>query len=65
MTRAADFRQADVTRLVRGALKGGMPLGSFRVGLEAGKPVLLPVAANEPSDAAADAERRMKEAFGE
>jgi hypothetical protein len=54
-----------VTRLVKGALKGGLPVGSFKIGVENGHPVLLPIAANEPSDAAADAERRMRDAFGE
>lgn len=65
MTRAAQFRQADVTRLVRGALKAGLPVGSFKVAVENGSPVLLPIADNEPSDGAAEAERRMREAFGE
>lgn len=65
MTARASFRQADVTRLVRGALKAGLPVGSFKVVVENGHPTLLPLAANAPSDAAADAERRMKDAFGE
>jgi hypothetical protein len=65
VTRRAAFKQSDVTRLVRGALKAGLPVGSFKVVVENGQPVLLPIAANEPSDAAADAERRMREAFGE
>lgn len=65
MTARATFKQADVTRLVRGAIKGGWPVGSFKIVEENGRPALLPVAANAPSDAAADAERRMKDAFGE
>lgn len=64
MTARAAFKQADVTRLVKGALKGGLPVGSFKVGVENGQPVLLPLAANEPSDDAAEMERRMREAFG-
>lgn len=31
MTRAATFTQTDVTRAVKGALKGGLPPGSFEV----------------------------------
>jgi hypothetical protein len=65
MSPRATFRQIEVTRLVRGALKGGLPAGSFKVVLEDGKPVLLPIAANSAVDDAEDAERRMKEAFGE
>lgn len=65
MTKPAAFRQSDVTRLVRGAIKGGLPVGSFKVVVENGQPVLLPLAANAPSDDAADMERRMREAFGE
>lgn len=64
MTRRAAFSQADVTRLVRGAIKGGLPVGSFKVVVEGGKPVLLPIAANAPSDDASEMERRMREAFG-
>lgn len=65
MTRRSAFRQADVTRLVRGALKAGLPVGSFKVVVENGTPALLPIASNEPSDSAAEAERLMREAFGE
>lgn len=65
MTKPAAFRQADVTRLVRGALNAGLPVGSFKVVVENGRAELLPIAANTPSDAASEAERRMREAFGE
>ena len=65
MTKRAAFRQADVTRLVRGALAAGLPVGSFKVAVENGAPVLLPLAANEPLDDAADAARRIREAFGD
>jgi hypothetical protein len=65
MTARAQVRQADVARIVRGALKAGLPPGSFSVEVVDGIVRLLPVAANAPSDAASEAERRMKEAFGE
>lgn len=65
MTARASFKQADVTRLIKGALSAGMPVGSFKVAVENGQPVLLPLAANESLDEAADLERRMKDAFGE
>lgn len=65
MTARATFKQSDVTRLVKGAIRGGLPAGSFKVVMENGQPALLPLAANAPSDAAADAEQRMREAFGE
>lgn len=65
VTQRAAFRQSDVSRLVRGALKGGLPVGSFKIAVENGQPVLLPIAANAPLDDAADVERRMKDAFGE
>lgn len=65
MTAKARVRQADVARVVRGAVRGGLPVGSFKVVVEGDRVELLPVAANTPSDAAAEAERRMKEAFGE
>lgn len=65
MTRRAAVRQADVSRIVRGALKAGLPVGSFSVEVVDGVVRLLPVAANAPFDAADDAEKRMREAFGE
>lgn len=65
MTRRAAIRQADVARVVRGALRGGMPPGSFAVKVVDGEVHLLPIAANEPSDDAAEMARRMREAFGE
>ena len=65
MTPRATVRQADVRRIVQGALKAGLPPGSFSVEVVDGTVRLLPVAANAPSDAASDSERRMKEAFGE
>lgn len=65
MTKPAAFKQSDVSRAVRGALRGGLPVGSFKVVVEGARIELLPVAANAPSDAAAEAEQRMREAFGE
>jgi hypothetical protein len=65
MTRRAPFKQSDVTRLAKGALKAGLPVGSFKIVVEGGVVTLLPLTANDPSDAAADAERRMRDAFGE
>lgn len=65
MTARAAFRQADVTRLAKGALAAGLPAGSFKIVVENGQLSLLPIAANTPSDAAEDAEQRMREAFGE
>lgn len=65
MTKPAAFRQADVTRLIRGALKGGLPVGSFTVVVENGLPKLVPVAANAPLNDAEEIERRIRGAFSE
>ncbi len=65
MTARARFKQSEVTRMIKAALAGGLPVGSFKVVVENGLPVLLPIAANDPLDAAQDAERRMRDAFGE
>lgn len=65
MSRAAAVSQADVSRVVRGAIKGGLPVGSFTVEVEGGAVRLLPIAANAPLNAAQAAEKRMREAFGE
>lgn len=64
MTTRARYSQADVSRLVKGAIKGGWPVGTFKVVVENGEPALVPVAANTSSDPAADAARRIREAFG-
>lgn len=64
MTRPARFRQSDVTRLVQGAIKGGWPVGTFKVVVENGEPALVPVAANTSSSDAEEMERRMREGFG-
>lgn len=64
MTRAARYTQADVARLVRGAVKGGWPVGSFKVTVENGQPVLLPTGASDPLPSAQDAEDAWDRALG-
>jgi hypothetical protein len=65
VTKRAAFRQADVTKLIRGAVAGGLPVGSFKIVAEDGRLTLAPITATERElDDAADDERRMKEAFG-
>ncbi len=63
MSRRAPFTQLDVKRLVKGAIAAGMPEGSFLVKVTRDELQLLPIAANAPSDDAADMARRMREAF--
>lgn len=65
MTRRATVRQADVKRVVKGALDAGLPIGSFSVEVGDGVVRLLPTAANSPSNDDADLARRMREAFGD
>lgn len=48
MSARASVKQADVTRVVRGALAAGLPAGSFTVEVGDGIIRLLPVAAGEP-----------------
>jgi hypothetical protein len=64
MSRRAAFLQADVKRLVKGALAAGLPADSFVVKVVGDELQLLPIAANPPSDDAAEMARRMREAFG-
>lgn len=64
MTRRAAFRQSDVARLIKGALKGGLPVGSFKVSVENGLPVLLPANASDPLPSAQDAEDAWDRALG-
>jgi hypothetical protein len=47
MTRRASFTQADYTRAIKGALKAGLPVGSFKVTVEAGVLTILPVAQSD------------------
>jgi hypothetical protein len=65
VTRRAAFKQSDVTRLAKGALKAGLPVGSFKIVVEEGALTLLPLTANDPSDPAAEDARRIREAFGD
>lgn len=69
MTRRAAVRQADIRRQARGLMMAardtGLPVGAFKIVVEDGRVELLPIAANAPSDPAADAARRMREAFGD
>jgi len=65
MTRRASFTQADWTRAIKGALKAGLPVGSFKVAVENGALAILPIAANQSLNDADDMERRMQDAFGE
>jgi hypothetical protein len=64
MTKRAPFKQSDVTRLIRGAIAAGLPVGSFKIVVEEGRLALLPVAANEPSDPYAESAKRIRKAFG-
>jgi hypothetical protein len=64
MSRKAAFKQSDVTRLVKGAVAAGLPVGSFKIAVENGRLTLLPT---EPSDAlpsANDAEDAWDRALG-
>lgn len=45
--RPAPFRQSDIERLVRGAIKGGWPVGGFQIVVDGGRITLLPVAQAE------------------
>lgn len=62
--RRAHFHEIDVTRLIRGALKGGWPVDKLKLVVDGGCLTLLSPDGAPVSDAA-DLERRMKEAFGE
>lgn len=64
MTKPAPYRQADVTRLIRGALRAGLPVGSFKVSVENGQPVLLPISVPDPLPSAQDAEDAWDRALG-
>lgn len=55
---------ADIARVVAGAIRGGMPVGSFSVKVDRSVIQLLPADGGPASDAD-DCERRMREAFGE
>lgn len=65
MSGRAAFRQADVQRLVKGAIAAGMAAGSFKVVVENRTLTLVAAGAVDQVDPAQDVERRMREAFGE
>lgn len=43
MSRRAPFTQADYTRAIKGALKAGLPVGSFEVVVENDRLRILPI----------------------
>lgn len=65
MTARAAFKQADLSRAIRAAIRGGLPVGSFKVVVENGRVEVLPIAANESPDPGAAVGRRIREAFGD
>lgn len=64
MTKPAAFTQSDITRLIKGALKAGLPVGSFKVTVDNGRPSLLPISAPDPLPSADDAEDAWDRALG-
>jgi len=48
VTTKATVRQSDVSRIVAGAIKGGLPVGSFSVEIGDGFIRLLPIAPGAP-----------------
>ncbi len=60
MSRAAVFKQADVERAVRGAVRGaGLQPGTFTIKISpTGDVAILPFAANEPNPDDPDAEMK-------
>ena len=64
MTKRAAFRTADVTRLVRGAIRGGLPVGSFKVVVDNGRLALLPASDADALPSAEEAEDAWDRALG-
>lgn len=62
--RKAAFKEIDIARMVRGAIRGGLPVGSFKVTVENGALTLLPLDHGSALSEADDLEQRMQEAFG-
>ena len=58
MSRRAAFTSEDYARAVRGALKGGLPVGSFKIAVENGALAILPVATSAPLPSADSAAER-------
>lgn len=50
MSRQAAFTQLDIERAVRGCLKGGWPIGSFKILVHDGTLEILPVAVAPSND---------------
>ena len=48
MSRRAAFTSDDYARAVAGAIKGGLPVGSFKIAVENGALAILPANAGEP-----------------
>lgn len=68
MSRKAAFSAADYARAVQGALKGGLPVGSFKIAVENGALAILPAATEQvpPADQLEDelAAWRAKRGYG-
>lgn len=54
MSRRANFTQADYARAIKGAVQGGMPVGSFKIVVEDGRLTILPIAQADAPVAASD-----------
>lgn len=52
MTRRAHFTQADYARAIKGAIKGGWPVGSFEVVVEKDRLRILPINAANSNELA-------------
>ena len=64
MTRKAAFTSADYARAVQGALKGGLPVGSFKIAVENGALAILPAKPTPSLPSADEAEDAWDRALG-
>lgn len=64
MSRRAAVSQADLSRAIKGAIKGGLPVGSFKVVVENGTYTILPADPITPPPSANDAEDAWDRAVG-
>jgi hypothetical protein len=64
VTRRAAFKQSDVTRLVKGALAAGVPVGSFKIAVDNGRVELLPVSGADAQPPAGQADEDWDKALG-
>ena len=64
MTRRGAFSQADVSRLIRGALAAGLPVGSFAISVETDRLTLLPATPIDPLPSVTNAEDAWDRALG-